>query len=320
MPTTALPPTRLDARSLSKAYGSTVVLDDITVSVEPGTVTAFLGRNGAGKTTTVRRIAGLVDGGGTVTFGGRPLLDHEAPHRVLGVDLGTLQAHPGRTVRDHLRLLARHVPHGRERVDEVVGLLGIEGLVDKVPRRFSTGMRRSVALAATLLPDPAVLILDEPINGLEVAAVQRVKDLLRSHADRGGTVLVASHILAELERVADRVLVLAEGRIVADEPLDAYLRGHDLVQVELHVDAPARFAEAARALGWDVRAERTGLLVSGQDVDAVARLVRDTGVLVLGLRERHATLEEAFLRSTTPTGAAHGSTDPVTVGATEGAK
>jgi len=129
MSSTTLEPIRVQARSLGKAYGPKIVLHDITVTFEPGTVTAFLGRNGAGKSTAVRRIAGLTSGGGTVTFAGRALLEHEHPHRVLGVDLGTPQAHPGRKVADHLRLLARHVADGRRRVDEVVDLLGIEHLM-----------------------------------------------------------------------------------------------------------------------------------------------------------------------------------------------
>lgn len=291
-----LDPVVVDAQGLSKSYGPRAVLDDISFRLEPGTITAFLGRNGAGKSTTVRMLASLASGGGSVAFNGRPLFHHAHPRSVLGVDLGGDQAHPGRTVRHHLALLARQLPDGRQRVDEVVSQLGIHRLLDRRPRSFSTGMRRSVALASVLLPAPSVLILDEPINGLEAASVQRVKDLLARHAQAGGTVLVASHVLAELERLADRVLLLDGGRIAADSTLTSYLEHHRPTQVEVIADDPPRLELAFRTEGWTVRTQDGGVvLVEGQDLRTVAAVTHRTGVLVLGLRERRATLEEAFL-------------------------
>lgn len=300
-------PIRVEATGLSKAYDEHEVLRDVTFTLEPGTVTAFLGRNGAGKSTTVRRLAGLVHGGGEVTFDGRPLLEHDEPHRVLGVDLGTAQMHPGRTVRNHLRLLARGLPTPHNRVDEVLALMGIERLADSRPRAFSTGMKRAVALAGTILAKPSVLVLDEPINGLEVAAVHRFKALLRSHADRGGTVMVASHILAEAERVADRVLVLECGRVIADEPLGRFLKRHRPTEVEVQTDDPAAMLRALKGAGLGVRQEGFGVLVvETSDPREVARRARDVGVLVHRLTLRQATLEDAFL------GAAAGGTQSPT--------
>lgn len=287
---------RVVATGLSKRYGERSVLHDVTFTLEPGTVTVFIGRNGAGKSTTVRRVAGLVHGGGTVTFDGRPLFEHAEPHRVLGVDLGTLQAHPARTVRDHLTLLARALPHGHRRIADVVGILGIEHLLPLRPRAMSTGMRRAVALAAALLAEPSVLVLDEPVNGLEVAAVHRVKTALRDHAARGGTVLVASHLLAEAERLADRVLVLDGGRITADDTLAGYLDSRRPSEVEATTDDPGSLARALTAAGLPARVTGPGtVLVAGTDTRAVALAARDADVLVLGLGLRRLSLEEAFL-------------------------
>lgn len=288
---------------MTKRYGDRLALDDVSFALDPGSITVFLGRNGAGKSTTVRMMAGLVRGEGTVRFGDRHLLGHRSPHRVLGVDLGTPQTHPGRTVAQHLRLLGRGLPRGAERVRGVAALLGIEPLLNRRPRGFSTGMQRSVALASVLVADPSVLVLDEPVNGLEVGVAHRLKEALRTHAARGGTVLLASHVLTEAERIADRVLVLESGRVVADAPLGDYLDGHRPAHLEVITDEPLQFAELLRRAGSTVHAAQSRvLLVNGSDPREVAMIARDHGLLVLGLRECRPTLEEAFLADSVPSG------------------
>lgn len=289
-------PIRVQARGLTKRYGDTLALDDVGFTLDPGTITVFLGRNGAGKSTTVRMMAGLVTGDGAATFAGRRLLDHESPQRVLGVDLGTPQTHPGRTVAQHLGLLARGLPDGAERVREVAALLGIGALLGRRPRGFSTGMHRAVALASVLVTDPSVLVLDEPSNGLEVGVAHRLKATLRAHVARGGTVLLASHVLTEAERIADRVLVLERGRVAADTPLADYLDGHRPAHLEVTADQPRRLAESLGRAGSSVHQTESGvLIVTGSDAREVAMVARESGVLVLGLRECRASLEEAFL-------------------------
>ena len=306
---------RVDAVALGKSYGDRVVLHEATFYLEPGTVTVLLGHNGAGKTTLVRRLAGLVKGPGEARFGGMPLDHHPAPHRVLGVDLGTPQAHPGRTVRAHLRLLAHGLPDASTRFDDVVSRFGIGALLDRRPTGFSTGMKRAVALASAWIAQPSVLVLDEPINGLEVAAVRTVKDALRGHADAGGTVLISSHVLSEAERVADRVLVLEGGRVVAHEGVQTYLARSDLQVVDALTDEPARLVAALGAAGLDARRDPAGhVAVTGCSPREVALCAREADVLVLELRPRRATLEDVFLAGTRPR---PGRLTPVTSGTGE---
>ncbi|WP_158609449.1 ABC transporter ATP-binding protein [Cellulomonas triticagri] len=295
-----LAPVRVEATAVGKSYDGRSVLRDATFVLEPGTVTVLLGHNGAGKSTLVRRLAGLVRGEGEVRLAGRPLVDHPEPHRVLGVDLGTPQVHPGRTVRSHLRLLAHGMPDAAVRVAQVAELFGVGPLLDRRPTGFSTGMKRGVALAATWIADPSVLVLDEPINGLEVAAVRRVKDLVRRHADRGGTVLVASHVLAEAERIADRVLVLEGGGVVAHQDLAGYVARAGAQDIDVVTDDQGRLEAALAAAGIASRSTATGVVVSGVSQRAVAECARDAGVLVLELRPRRPTLEDVFLSGGVP--------------------
>jgi ABC-2 type transport system ATP-binding protein len=207
--------------SLTKRYGEVVAVDQVTFSLEAGTVTGFLGPNGAGKTTTLRLLLGLAEptGGEALVFGRRYIeLDH--PARTVGAVLESNDFHPGRSGRDHLRVLvlAAELPPGR--VEEVLELVELAAHADRPVKTYSLGMRQRLGLAAALLGDPELLILDEPANGLDPAGVHWLRSFLRRFAEQGGTVLVSSHLLAEVAQTVDQILIIDRGRLIAIERLE----------------------------------------------------------------------------------------------------
>ncbi len=212
-------------QGLTKRYGEVTAIDAVSFSLQPGTVTGFLGPNGAGKSTTLRLLLGLVTPtAGRALIGGQNYHDLERPNRVVGAVLESNDFHPGRTGRNHLRVLAAATSIDDSRVDRMLDLVGLASAGRRAVKTYSLGMRQRLGLAGALLGDPKVLVLDEPANGLDPAGVQWLRTVLRSFADGGGTVLVSSHLLAEVAQSVDRVLVLAHGRIVADASLDELAR------------------------------------------------------------------------------------------------
>src|SRR3954465_14658774 len=202
---------------LTKQYGGRTVVDDVSFTLEPGTVTGFLGPNGAGKTTTMRMMTGLVPASaGTATVHRRRYVDLPNPGAVVGTLLDASAVHPGRTGRTHLRLLASAVGVPASRVDEVLDMVGLSDAAGRRIGGYSLGMRQRLGVAGALLADPPVLVFDEPANGLDPEGIRWMRDLLRTHAARGGTVLLSSHLLGEVEHTVDRLLVIGRGRIVAD--------------------------------------------------------------------------------------------------------
>src|SRR5512132_1137580 len=202
---------------LTKQYGARTVVDHVSFTLEPGTVTGFLGPNGAGKTTTMRMITGLVPAtAGTALVDGRPYAAVPNPGSVMGTLLDAGAVHPGRTGRTHLRLLADALGVPATRVDEVLELVGLTDAGGRRIRGYSLGMRQRLGIAGALLADPPVLMFDEPANGLDPEGIRWMRGLLRGHAARGGTVLLSSHLLGEVEHTVDRLLVIGAGRIVAD--------------------------------------------------------------------------------------------------------
>jgi ABC-2 type transport system ATP-binding protein len=219
------------ARSLTKRYADVVAVDELTFSLEPGTVTGFLGPNGAGKTTTLRLLLGLAapDAGEALVFGCRyDELDH--PTSRVGAVLESNDFHPGRTGRDHLRALALAAEIPSSRVEEVLEAVELAPAARRRVRTYSLGMRQRLGLAGALLGDPELLVLDEPANGLDPAGVHWLRAFLRGYADRGGTVLVSSHLLAEVAQTVDRVLIIRRGRLVASGPLDELTRGEQTLE------------------------------------------------------------------------------------------
>jgi len=213
-------PPPLEVIALTKRYGDLAAVDDVTFSLAAGTVTGFLGPNGAGKTTTLRLLLGLAEPtSGDALVVGRRYRELERPARHVGAVLESNDFHPGRTGRDHLRVVAATAAIGDDRVDEILGLVGLTSARDRHVKSYSLGMRQRLGLAGALLGEPALLVLDEPTNGLDPAGVQWLRGVLRAFADGGGTVLVSSHQLAEVAQSVDRVIIIDRGRILTDAPL-----------------------------------------------------------------------------------------------------
>ena len=223
---------------LRKSFGAFDAVHDVTFTVEPGRVVGLLGPNGAGKTTTLHVLLGLASAtAGTALVAGRAYHDLPAPARTVGALLDAGGLHPGRTGRDHLRVLAAAGRLPARRVDDVLALVGMTPAADRRVRPYSLGMRPRIGIAAALLGEPEVLVLDEPANGLDPAGMRWLRDLLRGFADDGGAVLLASHVLPEVRQVADDLVVVGQGRVVADGPLDELVSDRSLEDYYLDLTA-----------------------------------------------------------------------------------
>jgi ABC-2 type transport system ATP-binding protein len=281
---------------LSKRFGAVPAVQDLSFTAEPGTITGFLGPNGAGKTTTLRSILGLVTPTeGRTLVGDRPYRDLEQPAQVIGAVLEATGFHPGRSARDHLRVVATAAGFPATRVDEVLPLVGLQGDVAKRSvGSYSLGMRQRLSLAAALLGDPAVLILDEPMNGLDPGGIHWLRAFLRQRADNGGTVLFSSHVLSEVEQTVDHVVIVHQGRLVRDAPLDELTAGSGLVRVR--TPQPDELSTALAARGASVQASENGaLLVAGLEAEEVGRTALTAKVLLAELVEERSGLERTFL-------------------------
>ena len=246
----------IEAHGLVKRYGSTVAVNDLSFCIRPGMVTGFLGPNGAGKTTTMRMILGLdAPTRGSVTVGDRGYRDLPAPMREVGALLDAKALHGGRRARDHLLCLARSNGIPRSRVEEVLAVVGLEDVARRRAKGFSLGMSQRLGIAAALLGDPAVLIFDEPVNGLDPDGIHWVRTLMRDLAAEGRTVLVSSHLMSEMALTADHLLVIGKGRLIADTSVEEFTRSSS--QRSVHVRSPqaAELAARCRAAGATVRAD-----------------------------------------------------------------
>jgi ABC-2 type transport system ATP-binding protein len=216
----------IEVRDLTKRYGATLAVDALSFDVRPGTVTGFLGANGSGKSTTMRMILGLDrPDAGQVRIGGRRFGDLRWPLREVGALLEANAFHPGRTARDHLAALAASSAIARPRVGEVLEMVGLAGVARKRAGKFSLGMAQRLGIAAALLGDPPVLLFDEPVNGLDPAGIHWIRDLLKSLAAQGRTVFVSSHLISEMALMADHLVVIGQGRLLADTSVDQMSRG-----------------------------------------------------------------------------------------------
>ena len=288
----------IELDGLTKRYRTRVALDDLTVTIEPGRVTGFLGPNGSGKTTTMRCALGLTrPTAGTATVLGRPYRELAHPMRRVGTLIDPLARHPGRTAYAHLLALAQSNALPRARVDEVIDLVGLSSVAGDRVRGFSLGMAQRLGIAAALLGDPDVLLLDEPVNGLDPEGIRWVRELLRDLADEGRTVLVSSHLMSEMEDTADHLVVLGRGRLLADVPMAELLGRHSAVRVR-SPEAP-RLAAALRQAGGRVELEVDGALrVEGLDGAEVGDVAYVTDVRLHELATVTASLEAAYLELT----------------------
>ena len=290
---------RIAVEGLTKRYGTVVAVDDASFVAEPGRVTGFLGPNGAGKTTTLRALLGLLTPtAGAGTFDGRRLADLDRPATVVGAHLDA-GFHPGRTARDHLRTLAPLAGVADARCDEVLTMVGLDEAADRRVGGFSLGMRQRLGLATALLGDPAALVLDEPANGLDPAGITWMRAFVRSFAARGGTVLLSSHLLSEVEQTVDDVVVIARGRIRHASSL-ATLR--ELATPEVTLRSPDHEGLRRLAAGWpQARFDGDGTcVVPGATAAELGAAAHSAGLELHGLTERGESLERVFLAMTEP--------------------
>ncbi|GAA4723817.1 ABC transporter ATP-binding protein [Phytohabitans rumicis] len=288
----------ISVEHLTKRYGPHTAVDDVSFRCEPGTVTGFLGPNGAGKSTTMRMICGLTPPtAGGATVGGVPYRRLPNPGRHVGVLLDASAQHPGRTGRETLALAAQIMGVDRGRVGELLDLVGLDtAAARKRVRAYSLGMRQRLGLAYALLGDPRVLILDEPANGLDPEGIFWMRSVLRGFADRGGTVLLSSHLLREVEAVADRLVVIGGGRVVADGTKEELLAG---AGTRVRALEPEKLEWALTTAGVPVTREHDGALTTQSDTEAVGRVATAAGVVLLELRPADGGgLEELFLELT----------------------
>jgi ABC-2 type transport system ATP-binding protein len=292
----------VEAESLTKRFGEVAAVTGLSFALKAGTITGFLGPNGAGKTTTLRMVLGLAapTSGRALVFD-KPYAELPRPALRIGAVLEATDFHPGRSARDHLRMLAWAVGVPDSRADEVLRLVELEGAARRRVKGYSLGMRQRLGLAAALLGDPELLILDEPANGLDPEGVRWLRDFLRSLASEGRTVLVSSHVLAEVAQTVDQVLIISRGRLVVESPL-AELTARAGGAVRVRSADPQQLATALRGENLQVTAgiDHT-LLVNGASSDRVGEIAFAAGVPVHELATDGGSLEDIFLQLTTET-------------------
>ena len=290
----------IEAHGLTKRFGPKLAVDDLTFTVRPGIVTGFLGPNGAGKSTTMRMILGLdAPTKGNVSIDGRRYADQPAPMHEVGALLEARAIHNGRSARNHLRALAATTGIGRRRVEEVIELVGLTDVARKRAGTFSLGMSQRLGIASALLGDPATLILDEPVNGLDPEGILWIRNLLKGLAAEGRTIFVSSHLMSEMALTASHLIVIGRGRLIADASVAELTRmtSRDLVRVR--ATEAARLAELLAGPGVVVtRQDEEVLEVSGMTSAAVGLVAARAGVALIELTPLQASLEEAFLEIT----------------------
>ncbi len=284
---------------LSKSFGKVHAVSDLSFEVQAGRVTGFLGPNGAGKSTTLRMLLGLIHSdSGRGSFGGHRYEDLEHPSAQVGVVLEDASFHPGRSGRNHLRVLAAAGSHPDSRVDEVLERVGLTGAAHRRVKGYSMGMRQRLAIAAALLGDPRVLVLDEPANGLDPAGIRWMRDLLRAEAARGNAVLVSSHLLSEVAQSVDDVVVIAHGSLRASGSLEEVLGGADGPVTRVRAAEPERLAAVLSEAGVRTEALSGALVAPGSTPERVGRLAADHGLALTELVAVSRSLEDAFFELT----------------------
>jgi ABC-2 type transport system ATP-binding protein len=288
----------IEVERLTKRYGKTIAVEGLSFAVPPGTVTGFLGPNGAGKSTTLRSILGLVHPtSGETRVLGRRYRDLDRPAHQVGAVLETFDAHPGRSGRNHLRVLAAAASISSARVDEVLELVDLVEPARRRVKGYSLGMRQRLSLAAALLGDPEVLVLDEPANGLDPQGIRWLRDLLRSQAAAGRTVLVSSHVLAEIAQTVDNVVIIHRGRLVRQASM-AEVAAMAAGATRVRSPDAAQLAEALRRGGFEARALGDGVLAVSALPERVGEIAAANNIVLHELTTERATLEEVFLALT----------------------
>lgn len=294
----------IQVEGLTKQYGEVRAVDDLSFSVEPGIVTGFLGPNGAGKSTTMRMILGLdAPTAGTATINGQRYTQLKNPLTKVGALLDAGARHPNRSAANHLKWVAKSNGLSTDRVNEVLDLVGLTEVANKSSGGFSLGMGQRLGIAAALLGDPEVLILDEPVNGLDPEGIRWVRSLMKSLAGEGRTVLVSSHLLSEMALTADHLIVIGRGRMIANTSTYNFIKENSATTVVVRTDYHAEFSEALQSEGIDFRQAldpeaRQTLEIPDRTTDEIGALAFSTGVMLNELSLRQASLEDAFMEMT----------------------
>ncbi|WP_319448130.1 MULTISPECIES: ABC transporter ATP-binding protein [unclassified Mycobacterium] len=291
----------IELSGLTKVFGRTRAVDDLSCTIEPGVVTGFLGPNGAGKTTTMRMVLGLDrPTSGTATIDGRAYRELSNPLRTVGALLDAKQVHPNRSARDHLRWLAATNGIPVTRVDEVLDTVGLASAADKNAGTLSLGMSQRLGIAGALLGDPPVLLFDEPVNGLDPEGIRWVRTLMRSLAAQGRTVFVSSHLLGEMADTADRLVVIGRGKLIASTTVEDFVSRSGSEAVRVRSPALDTLRELLSDAGIEVAAEPDGsaLSVRGAAIEVIGELAARNAIALHELSVRQASLEDAYLRMT----------------------
>jgi ABC-2 type transport system ATP-binding protein len=290
----------IEAIGLSKRYGATLAVDDLSFVVPPGQVTGFLGPNGAGKSTTMRLILGLdTPTSGSVTVNGRPYAAYRRPLLEVGALLEAQAFHGGRSAYNHLLCLALSNGIGRARVDQVLDLVGLRGVARKRAGGYSLGMAQRLGIAAALLGDPRVLLFDEPVNGLDPEGVLWIRNLLKSLAAEGRTVMVSSHLMSEMSITADRLIIIGRGRLIAHTTIQEFLENGSGNFVRVRSPQSDTLATLLEGRGAAVvRQADDSLRITGATPDAVGELARANGLTLQELSSQQASLEERYMELT----------------------
>lgn len=288
----------INVKNLTKSYSKKIAVNDLSFEVETGKITGFLGPNGAGKSTTMRLMLGLDNGHGSTTYDGKLLRQYEEPSKVVGVLLEAKAFHPTRTAKNHLEVLATAGNIPKKRVDEVLDIVGLAGVANKRPGKFSLGMSQRLGVAAAILGEPKYLILDEPGNGLDPEGIAWLRKFLRdytAHKDRG--VFVSSHLLSEVSQLADNVVVIGKGKLIADTSIKKLVTGtHSSVFVR--VSKLSLLEKALRDRDIEFEREDDGVAVNTTDTGKIGKIAFDAKTAVLELAARTASLEQVFLELT----------------------
>lgn len=285
------------AKNLSKAYKKKLAVDHLSFTVETGKVTGFLGPNGAGKSTTMRLMLGLDNGGGVTTFDNKKLTEYAKPSQVVGILLEAKAYHPTRSARTHLKVLAEAGDIPKKRVEEVLSIVGLHDVASKKPGKFSLGMSQRLGIAAAILGEPKFLLLDEPANGLDPEGIAWLRQFIKDYAKQGNAVFVSSHLLSEMAQMADNVVVIGKGKMIADTSIKKLIAGNTHTGVFVRSSKQSQLERMLKAK-TTVTKESNGLEVRGLSTDEVGKLAFAAGIPILELTGQKASLEEAFLQLT----------------------
>ena len=289
----------IKAEHLSKRYRKKLAVDDISFEVETGKVTGFLGPNGAGKSTTMRLMLGLDNGHGSTTFDGKKLHEYQKPSQQIGILLEAKAFHPTRPARNHLKVLAAASDVADGRVDEVLDIVGLSEVADKRPGKFSLGMSQRLGIAAAILGKPKYLMLDEPANGLDPEGIAWLRSFIKDYAAEGNAVFISSHLLSEMSLMADNLVVIGKGKLIASTSMEHLIAGSSHSSVFVRVSNATKLSDVLKTHDkFTVETSDNGLTVQGAKTDEIGKIAFDAGLTVLELTNRSASLEEAFLELT----------------------